>query len=124
MYRSKLAPTLIVSGGVGKEGFDEAVVMRDYLVRKGVPATAVIVDSLGVDTQATSINSAAIMRARGWSSAIVVTQHFHVPRTKLALQKAGVRQVTVTHARFVEWRDIYSTLRELVALPVYWIGNR
>ena len=123
MYRAGLARTLIVSGGVGREGFDEAAVMRDYLVGKGVPAGAIIVDSLGLDTQATAANCAAIMRARGWSSAIVVTQHFHVPRTRLALRMAGVKHVTVTHAHFAEWRDIYSTLRELVALPIYWLAH-
>lgn len=120
MYHTKLARAVIVSGGFGVEGFDEAMVMRDYLVRQGVPASAILVDSYGVTTEATAINSAALMRARGWRSAIVVTQHFHVPRTMMALRQAGVQQLTSSYARFVEPRDIYSTLREIVALPAYW----
>lgn len=122
MYRRRLAPFLLVSGGVGREGFDEALVMRDYLVSKGVPASAILVDSLGVTTEATAVNSAAIMRTRGWTRAIVVTQYFHVPRTRMALRHAGIDKVTSTYPRFVEARDIYSTLRELAALPAYWLS--
>lgn len=123
MYRSGLARAVIVSGGVGKEGFDEALVMRAYLLARGVPAAAIVTDSLGLDTEATAVNSAAIMRARGWTSAIAVTQYFHVPRTRLALHQAGIAHVTVTHARYLETRDIYSTLRELVAFPAYWMKH-
>lgn len=121
MLSQGLARHLIVSGGVGIEGFDEAQVMRDYLVRKGVPASQIVVDSLGLTTEATAVNSAAIMRARGWTSAIVVTQYFHVPRTALALRRAGISKVTSSHARYAELRDVYSLTREMIALPTYWI---
>ena len=50
LYRADYFPTVIASGGVGKEGFDEAVVMRDYLVFHGIPADRVIVDSGGTTT--------------------------------------------------------------------------
>ena len=32
LYYSNLAPTIIVSGGIGKEGFDEAAIMANYLI--------------------------------------------------------------------------------------------
>src|SRR5580704_13458675 len=37
LYRAGYFPAVIVSGGIGKEGYDEAAVMRDYLVARGVP---------------------------------------------------------------------------------------
>ena len=40
----------LYAAGVVKHGFDEALVMRDYLVRAGVPAASIIVDSGGADT--------------------------------------------------------------------------
>jgi vancomycin permeability regulator SanA len=119
LYRAGLFPKVIVSGGLGKEGYDEATVMRDYLVARGVPAAALIVDSDGVNTEATAKNSAALMRERGLKSAVVVTQYFHISRTKLALRNSGVATVYAAHPRFVEWRDVYSTFREAVAVPVY-----
>lgn len=45
---------IIVSGALGKEGHDEATVMRDYLVSRGVPTTQVLVDSAGYTTFATA----------------------------------------------------------------------
>src|SRR5690348_5039955 len=38
LYRAGYFPEVIASGGVGKEGYDEASVMRDYLVSRGIPA--------------------------------------------------------------------------------------
>ncbi len=124
LYRAGLFPSVIVSGGLGKEGYDEAATMRDYLVARGVPAAAVIVDAAGVNTEATARNSAALMRQRGMTSALVVTQYFHVTRSKMALRDNGVATVYSAHPRYVEWRDVYSTLREAVAVPVYIFGAK
>ena len=115
---------LIVSGGTGVEGFSEAIVMRDYLLGQGVPWSNILVDAAGSNTEATAKNCAAIMRARGFISVIVVTQYFHVARTKMALRFQHVEQVHSAHAAYVEWRDVYSIAREAVALPVYWLRGR
>ena len=45
---------LFVSGGVDAAGADEAAVMRDYLISRGVPADRIVADSAGVDTWATA----------------------------------------------------------------------
>lgn len=47
LYREGRGQRIFVSGGTGKEGFDEAVSMADYLVRHGVPSSAIIKDSHG-----------------------------------------------------------------------------
>lgn len=121
LYRDHRAPLIFVSGGLGKEGFDEAVVMANYLAKNGVPAACVVVDSLGLDTRATARNAAAYMRANGLGTAIVATQYFHVPRTRLALERAGVRVVGHSHARYAELRDLYSIPREVVGYAAYFL---
>jgi len=63
LHRARRAPLIFVSGGLGKEGFDEAVVMANYLMANGVPAAAIVKDSQGVDTRATARNAAAFMQA-------------------------------------------------------------
>jgi uncharacterized SAM-binding protein YcdF (DUF218 family) len=88
---------------------------------RGVPAAAVIQDSAGMTTMATARNSAALMKAHGLKTATVVTQYFHVPRTQLALRKAGVTADHTAHARFFEMRDLYSIPRELVGYAAYLI---
>ena len=114
-----LAPLILVSGGTGASGFSEADVMQAYLVRAGVPADAVLVDREGVSTMATAAHTAAILRARGLRSAMVVTQWFHVPRCILAMRRNGVGSVAATYPAFVERRDVYSVARELADLPRY-----
>lgn len=119
LYRQKFAPFIIVSGGFGQEGHDEALVMQDYLRRNGVPETAIIADQHGDNTEATAHNGAALMQQRGWKSAIVVTQYFHIARSAWALRNAGVASVTTAHARYHEVRDLYATAREAVACVPY-----
>lgn len=51
LYRSGRVPRLLVSGGLGKEGFYEATKMQDYLRAHGVPDTTIIVDNAGNTTQ-------------------------------------------------------------------------
>jgi vancomycin permeability regulator SanA len=122
LYRQGLFKHVIVSGGTGKEGFSEARVMADYLAgQRNMPREAIILDENGNTTQATARNSAAIMKARGLNSAVVITQYFHVTRSRYALRQAGVAKVHTAHARYFEMRDLYSLAREAVALPVYWL---
>src|SRR5262245_65989965 len=94
--------------------------MADYLAgQRKVPREAIILDEYGNNTLATAQNSAAIMKERGLTSAVVITQYFHITRARYALRRAGVATVCTAHARYFEMRDLYSIAREAVALPVY-----
>jgi len=123
-YRLRTAPLIIVSGGIGAEGFDEAAVMAAYLVKQGVPAAAVLRDSAGNDTAATARNVSHLLQARSLRSVVVATQYFHVPRARLALQRAGLRVAGSVHARYFEARDIYSLAREVIGIAAYAAGLR
>ncbi|MGA0602702.1 YdcF family protein [Caulobacter sp. KR2-114] len=128
IWRAGKVRALIVSGGVeaggvlGGEG-DEARVMRAYLLARGVPGSAIIADPFGDNTELTGRNTATILRAHGWRSVIAVSQFYHVPRTRLALRRAGVTDVRGAHARYLTWGDFIALPREVVAYPVYWLGR-
>lgn len=124
LYNRGLFQNVIVSGGVGREGFDEAAVMKTYLAKQGVPQDKIIVDSLGATTAATARNVAAIAKLHHWSSALVISQYFHIPRCRLALSRAGMDRVYAAHARYFEPRDIYSIFREVVGYAAYLGGAR
>ena len=121
LYESGFVRQIIVSGGVGREGHDEAVVMKHYLVERGIPESCVHVDSLGANTYLTARNASHIMQANGMTSAIIVSQYFHVPRARMALKRFGVSVVYSAHADIFELRDFYSTAREVVAFYVYLV---
>ena len=119
LYRQGLFSNIIVSGGVGIEGFDEAVVMKRYLIAQGVPDNHIFVDSDGRTTYLTAQHSARLMKENHWTSAFVISQYFHIPRTRLALKQFGVLSIYSAHAEFYEVRDIYSTAREVVGYGSY-----
>lgn len=110
---------IIVSGGIGKEGFDEAKVMKKYLVDRGIPAEVIIEDSNGYNTYMTAENSRIIMKDLNLESVVVISQYFHITRTKLAFEKHGFENVYSAHAEVFEYRDIYSIIREFPAYYKY-----
>lgn len=122
LYHRGLFKNVIVSGGVGREGFDEAVVMKDYLAKRGVPQEMIIVDSVGLTTAATARSVAAIASAHHWSSVLVISQYFHLPRCRLAFAQVGIEPVYAAHANYFELRDVYSILREVIGYVAYNAG--
>lgn len=121
-YKARLVPLVIVSGGTGREGFDEAVAMARYLALEGVPRHAILLDSQGIDTAATALHAASMLHARGFNTVLVITQYFHLTRTRLALQRAGLQVSGSLHARYFEARDLYSLFREVIGLIFYATG--
>ena len=66
----------------------------------GVPASAIVVDPAGVNTDATVRNTVPMLSAEKSGPVAVVSDFFHLPRIKLAYQRAGLDVVTVpSHAR-------------------------
>ncbi|NJL58393.1 MAG: YdcF family protein [Desulfobacteraceae bacterium] len=54
LYDTGYADYIVVSGGMGKEGHDEASVMMKYLSDNGVKSSSLITDSNGYDTYNTA----------------------------------------------------------------------
>jgi vancomycin permeability regulator SanA len=122
LYRKGAIRAILVSGGRGTEGFEEADVMRGTLIRSGVPPSAILVDRAGYNTRLTAIHAREMMQARGWRSAVAISQYYHVPRVKLALRQAGVRQVSGAAAEYrFAWTDPLSILREFAGFYSYLI---
>lgn len=94
LYQQGLAPVLVMSGGVGREGHDEAVVMKAMAEKAGVPADAIWVDSLGNNTEA-SVRNLRERLARRDAQVLAVSHYHHLPRIKLLSAMHGLRVVTV-----------------------------
>ncbi len=110
--------SLVLSGGLGKTGYQEAEVMKTYLIAKGIADSLLIVDNMGSNTQATVENSIQPMRQNNWNSIIVISQYFHITRSKMLLRKEGFSQVQGVAPRYFEWRDLFSIFREFWAFYV------
>lgn len=124
LYQQGYFHHVIVSGGAGKEGYDESAVMKNYLIEHRIPASAIIADNQGNNTQSTAKNSQNIMRQSGYKSAMVISQYFHIARSTLALSSQSITPVYHAHANFYEWRDLYSIPREVAAYYRYILSAR
>lgn len=83
---------IVVSGDNGARNYDEPTAMRDYLVRAGVPAPAVVRDFAGFDTYATCVRAHDVF---GITRAVVVSQDYHLPRALRLCRSVGIDAVGV-----------------------------
>ncbi len=124
LYQTGVVRNIIVSGGLGREGYEEADVMREYLMARGVPAERIIADRSGYDTFATARRAKEIMRARAFESVVIVSHYYHIPRAELAFKRFGISNISasgvVTNPR---WRDGGNLLREFAAFYFYALRN-
>lgn len=120
LYTDSLVSELYVSGGFGKEGFYEGNKMAEYLISRGVPPRHIKVDNEGVNTRNSALNFAKDYPAE--SSVVVVTQYFHVMRSKLAFKQVGIENVQGVHCPYFEMRDVYGLARECAGLYKYLIN--
>ncbi|WP_300673311.1 YdcF family protein [Soonwooa sp.] len=115
LYQDKRVNEILVSGGLGKEGFWEANEMKKYLVAQNIPSEKILVDNYGDDTEKTVKNSIRIVDSLGYKSAISVSQYFHQTRTKALFKKDGFKNIESVSPDYFELRDLYSLFREFVA---------
>lgn len=119
LYNNKMVSTIVVSGGFGKEGFDEATVMKKYLLRHQIPDNKIIVDSKGDNTRLTAENAKNLIGTD--ASIIIVSQLYHLSRCKIAFKQAGFKNISTAYPLYFEWRDIYAVNRELIAWIYYYL---
>ena len=124
VYKAGRARRILVSGGVepGPSSHSEPAAMADYLTRRGVPSSALIQDPAGRNTAATAADTEQFVA--GSERVLLVTQWFHVARAALAMRQHGIRAVSASCPAYAEWRDLYSLLRESIALPAYLFRPR
>jgi uncharacterized SAM-binding protein YcdF (DUF218 family) len=91
LYNRKLSPRIMTTGGAGGDPvFTEGGVGRTYLIGRGVPAEAVIVESEGESTVQSTAMAGEIMHRMGLHSAVVVSDGYHIYRVKEMLQSRGI----------------------------------
>lgn len=95
LYLDGFAGTLIVSGGEGEGGHNEAEVMKQMAVDQGVPADAIITDTQGVSTEATVADTGKLFQDKGLRRVLVVSHFYHLPRVSLAYGGEGQEVLTV-----------------------------
>ena len=120
LHRDGFCRVIIVSGSRTEKGVNEALIMRDYLLARGVPAGALVTASSDADTVSAARFTAAWLAAHGGKSAIAVSQYFHLPRARLTLSRTGINRVGTARGDYWEWRDLYFVPREVATFWTYF----
>ena len=84
---------VVASGGVVNEQRQrepESLVIRDLLVRAGVPGDTIIVESKSKTTHEQAVNLAPMIRQHGWKRVIVVAPSVQMPRAVKGFAREGV----------------------------------
>jgi vancomycin permeability regulator SanA len=120
LYREGLVKRLVFSGGPGDGATHETEAMRRLALCLGVPDQAILLDHDGRNTAATVQNTVATI---GKGRVLAVSEFYHLPRIKLAYQRAGLEVYTVPAqpSRLGRALAPKSVLREVPAFWYYYL---
>jgi uncharacterized SAM-binding protein YcdF (DUF218 family) len=94
LYQRGIAPLIITLGGEDDMEHSEGGVGRDYLEAHGVPAAAIIPETLSASTEESVVRLAAIARERKLYSLIVVSDATHLFRIRELCRAQGLTVYT------------------------------
>lgn len=90
LYQEGYAPMIVVTGGrILGDQFTEAEAGKTYLVDRGVPADAILMENVSHNTAASFEGVQRILKPRGVESLLVVSDGFHLYRSKMLAEDAG-----------------------------------
>ena len=125
LYRAGLAKRLVLSGGPGDGPITEAEAMRHYALTHGVPPGDIFIDNQGVNTEATVRNTAPLFQQWHAHRVLAVSHFYHLPRVKLAYQRAGVEVWTVPARQNRLMGQIpFNMAREVAAFWDYYLKEK
>lgn len=120
LYEQGLAKHLVFSGGVGDFGDSEASVARALAIKRGVPASACVLEENSHSTRQNAEFSADVLRKNGWLRVVVVTDPYHLPRAMRLFRKQGLEvtgsPVLTAPRHVVMGSRLWWTMREVFAL--------
>lgn len=91
LWRRKLAPLMIVTGGTGRgDTTSEAAVSQRYAVQRGVPVSAILLETEGRTTSESMEGVAALMGHQSRRDVLLVSDPFHMLRLTILARRHGL----------------------------------
>lgn len=93
LWRNGQAPAVICTGGFGDDvrvRRSEADGCREVLLREGVPAESIVLEEESRNTRENLHIARRLMTARGWRTAILVSDSYHMYRASRFAREAGL----------------------------------
>lgn len=128
LYENGVSDTVVTVGGK-QEGdlYTEAAAGKNYLMSRGVPGDAILAVEEGTDTLLSVEAVSREMHERGMSSAVLVSDPWHLLRTRTMARDAGLDAWTAPTrtgpAVFTRESQIHGIARETGALVWYQLTH-
>jgi uncharacterized SAM-binding protein YcdF (DUF218 family) len=128
LYQHQYAHAIITTGSYGPDpNFSEAHVSTKYLVEHGVDVATIITEQGSGSTHDSIKAAAGLMHAKGWKTALVVSDGFHLFRLKKMFEDEGIHAYTSpANASPIETASsqrFWYSIREVVLFTAYrWLN--
>lgn len=90
LHERELTEKYLFTGDNSSINYDEVTVMQEYAVNNGIPSAAITLDYAGFSTYESCFRAKEIF---GVTSAILVSQEFHLPRAVYICRQLGIDAV-------------------------------
>jgi len=95
LWHEGRAPNIICTGGTPwYADRSEADACKEILIADGVPEDAIFLENRSRSTQENALYSREIMEAHGWTTAVVVSDRYHLLRANWLFNSAGITAFT------------------------------
>ncbi|MDP4181704.1 MAG: YdcF family protein [Bacillota bacterium] len=124
LYKKGVAKSIIVSGGQGSdEKTSEANVMKKWLIKNKVPEDIIFEEDKSTSTYENLKFSKKIMKEKGFKSAVIVTNDYHIFRALWLGKRLGIA-CTGAPSQTVEYLKPYYYSREFISNIKSFIFDR
>ncbi len=91
LYQQGASDVIVVSGGkLPGDVYTEAEAGRNYLVDRGVPPEAVLLEHLSSDTSESMTRVAELLSVQGIDDVLLVSDGFHLYRSRMLAEEQGL----------------------------------
>jgi vancomycin permeability regulator SanA len=118
LYKAGKVHKLLMTGDNSRKDYDEPTAMKNFAVKQGVPPEDIALDYAGFRTYDSCYRAKAIF---GVTSAILVTQKFHLPRAVYTARHLGINAVGVPADRHDYSFQKRLSFREKWATALAWV---
>ena len=128
LFRKGLAPVVITTGGAAADPkFSEGGVGHDYLMRKGIPESALIAETRASNTAESAERIATIMQTNQMKTCIAVSDAYHMFRIRKLLEHQGIQVLLAARPDSKPksvWQRMLAIMRESASFLLWRAGVR
>lgn len=125
LYLQGYVRNIIFTGGYGRNPqIADSEIARDYAIQRGVPASAIYVETNSTDTEENLVEAQKLMQSLGFTSALLVSDPLHMYRIQLLSAEIGLEGLsspTPTSRYRSSVARVVFTLREVYSLFLHWL---